>query len=171
LQTRNLTWGGAFNWQLAVRYAKDVFCGNITGGIGGYMRLSKGLGQRPYYINSKAIDYDVPINPMEVKNSLNPPKAASTDWLNFIIFASDGCVFYLNKGICWSRFEILLYDCHYYKDALKVTTWTFGGMLQDWDCGNFYLTAGTQITGDLWDSPMTDLGPDNMKKWVPGRET
>jgi len=162
-RTRNLTWGGIFETHLALLYARDTFCNNVTG----TMWISK-KRSRPYYMNSLAINYAVPtINPKDVANILNPPKAASTDWLNFVIAPSwGGCVLYLTKAICNSRFRNLLRKCSF-QDSMKVTKWSFGGLLQDMDCGYFFLTAGTRLTGDLWDSPLTDLGPnlDQLKNF------
>jgi hypothetical protein len=149
-------------------YARDSLCANISEPI----ILNEASAFRSYYINSVPIDYAVPININDEEYLIDPPKAVSRDWVNWVAAPDPGgCSLYMNKAHCYSRFNNLLWDCPYYRDGVKYAGWTFGGMLKDHECGNFFVTAGVQLTGRLWDSPLTDLGPDHIRLWTPGTET
>jgi hypothetical protein len=130
------------------------------------MTLSLAKGARPYYTFSLKIKYpddnsdielvqDV-LHPTQISNPNNPifnGPQMPTDWMNIVFTVNHGCVFILNSDTCHKRF---LDMWHYCTNITTVDGWYSGGMLND-TCSQFYITAGAELKGYLWDFPLSDM--------------
>ena len=144
-QMRNRTWGGFFDFDGALE-GVNQYCYNITTPI----ILSLDIGGRPYYTFSLSILYktvtDLFINAFVLSNT--------TDWMNFVFTANQGCELILTSDYCLQR----SYDMWQYEGAYAGYggEWHGGGMLND-TCGQFYMTAGAELKGYLWTFPLSDM--------------
>jgi hypothetical protein len=74
--------------------------------------------------------------------------------MNFAFTVNIGCELILTTDYCYQRFWDMWHYCDvttYYGDK-----WSAGGMLND-TCGQFYMTAGAELTGYLWYLPLSDM--------------
>jgi hypothetical protein len=144
-KTRNRTWGGYFNVDGALE-AANACCFNITAPI----TLSLAEGARPYYTFSQSITYETVTSAIPTISALT----ATSDWMNIIFTVNEGCELHLTSYYCYQRFWDIFVQCG--STVGYSTLWNGGGMLSD-SCGQFYMTAGAELTGYLWGSPLTDM--------------
>jgi hypothetical protein len=145
---RNGTWGEWFDQGEALADVNNL-CNNITTPI----TLSRAIGARPYYIFSKAVRNKVYPDPFHPQNK-------TTDYsLNFVISANQGCDIPLTAAYCSQQFQYISTVCPSLQQLIDNTTWMLGGMVNH-TCGQFYMTAGTELTGFLYDFPLTDIAPN-----------
>ena len=142
---RNRTWGGFFDFDGALE-GVNQYCYNITTPI----ILSLDIGGRPYYTFSLSILYKT-VTEYFINNFV---LGNTTDWMNFVFTVNDGCELILTSDYCYQRFWDMT-NYVWWKTGYS-TTWTGGGMLND-TCGQFYMTAGAELKGYLWDFPLTDM--------------
>ena len=143
---RNRTWGGWFELGHALE-AVDAYCYNITTPI----ILSRAEGARPYYVFSQKINYRTVGGVLDEWFYLND----TPDWMNLVFTVNDGCEVILTQDYCYQRFWELN-DNYCLREAGYGGEWNGGGMLID-NCGQFYITAGVELKGYLWNFPLTDM--------------
>ena len=143
---RNRTWGGYFSVDGALEVA-NAYCFNITP-----ITLSLGEGARPYYTFSQAITSETVTGVIPSISALS----ATSDWMNIIFTVNEGCELLLTPFYCYRRFWDIFVHCS--STVGYNTLWNGGGMLND-SCGQFYMTAGAELTGYLWYLPLTDMTP------------
>ena len=144
-EMRNRTWGGYFEFGHSLN-AAGTYCHNITTPI----ILSLAKGARPYYTFSQKIDYETIGDILYPDFYLN----YTTDWMNLVFTVNPGCELTLTSDYCYQRFWDLWHFCP--TGAGYGNEWSAGGMLND-TCGIFYMTAGAELTGYLWDFPLSDV--------------
>ena len=144
-QMRNATWGGYFEFGHSFD-AAAAYCHNITTPI----ILSLAEGARPYYTFSQKIHYETIGDILYQDFYLND----TTDWMNLVFTVNPGCELILTSGYCLQR----CWDMWVYCGATAGYggEWAPGGMLND-TCGQFYMTAGAELKGYLWDFPLSDM--------------
>ena len=142
---RNRTWGGYF--ELGHSFdAAGAYCRNITTPI----ILSLAEGARPYYTFSQKIPYET------VGDTLSQDFFLSntTDWMNLVFTVNHGCELILTSDYCLQRSWDMWQYCG--ETAGYSGEWSAGGMLNH-TCGQFYMTAGAELKGYLWDFPLSDM--------------
>jgi hypothetical protein len=137
-QLRDATWGGAFDMDEA-NEAADYVCDNLTNTPNPVI-LSLAIGGRPFY------EYSINIAATETANAIN-----------FVATVREGCQIALTSDYCHQRINQIINFCPTWEDNSGLN-WTLGGSVVD-PCGEFYMVAGTKLTGDLWVSPLTDMNP------------
>ena len=127
----------------------NEYCYNITTPI----TLSLTEGARPYYT------FSLKIRDKTIEDAWPEDFVLSdtADWLNIVYTVNYGCAFVLTPGNCHQDFlDIWVYCAPALRTVGFDTHWFQGGMLND-TCGQFYITAGAELKGYLWDFPLSDV--------------
>ena len=126
--------------------AIDAYCYNITTPI----ILSLAEGARPYYVFSQIMRYQTVTDLMPWHFYLGD----TNDWMNIVFTVNDGCELILTQDYCYERF---FEAWHWFDRTVGYGgEWLGGGMLND-TCGQFYITAGAELKGYLWEFPLSDM--------------
>ena len=148
-EIRNLTWGGSFEFGHSLD-AASAYCHNITTPI----ILSLAEGARPYYTFSQKIDYKTVRDVLAIDFCY---LGDTPDWMNLVFTVNHGCELILTSDYCLKCWWDLWRDCG--ATAGYNGGWAAGGLLND-TCGQFYMTAGFELKGYLWEFPLSDLTLD-----------
>jgi hypothetical protein len=141
-QQRDATWGGAFDMSEFVADGIEI-CGNLTSTTNPVI-LSLATGGRPFYEYSKHI-----------------ANTETANAINFVVTVRESCQIAITTEYCNDRFGEIYELCPTWHDKMG-KNWTLGGKIID-TCAEFYVVAGTQLTGDLWVAPLADM---NSSLWV-----
>ena len=108
--------------------------------------LSLAEGARPYYTFSQKMFYQT------VTDLLWPDFYLS---MNLVFTVNEGCELILTQD--YSSYQRFLDMWQYCGSTASYSDEWNGGMMLNDTCSQFYMTAGFELKGYLWDFPLTDM--------------